>query len=61
MILYTSVTKQAPDLRRAMILYAGISAFCLIIFIIYDQCFHNKDDITKKNYLKSKDVTVLMQ
>ncbi len=41
MILYTSVTKQAPDLRRAMILYAGISAFCLIIFIIYDQFSHN--------------------
>lgn len=41
MILYTSATKQAPDLRRGMILYGAVSAFCLIVFLIYDQFSHN--------------------
>ncbi len=41
MILYTSDTKQTPNFNRGMILYGGISLFCLIIFIIYDQFSHN--------------------
>ena len=39
--MYTSATKQAPNLRRGMILYGAVSAFCLIVFLIYDQFSHN--------------------
>lgn len=44
MILYTSETDREirhKSLRKGMIIYGSVSAFCLIFFLVYDRFSHN--------------------